>query len=280
MRRTGRRLDPASAQARGRALAARAIAGEATPPRPTRVADEPRERTPTAGPRLRGRPARDMQTRFAPSFVVVCLLLAIGIVVSLVLWATIRPDDPQPPTTTTAAAAGAAAAATTIAGAATAAAGQQLHDPDRHPDVVRPARRRRQRRGERDLVDDARADGDPATNWTTECYSDEYMGKAGVGVVVTLSAPASRRGQLRRRIGAVRRRRVRHDRRTDPGADRSVGAARRIASSATPRRRTPSTIPTAARHVLVLFRQAGHAPTCNSGVPYQAVLGELAFTAG
>ena len=37
----------------------------------------------------------------------------------------------------------------------------------------------------------ARADGDPATNWTTECYSDQYMGKAGVGIVMTLSAPSS-----------------------------------------------------------------------------------------
>src|SRR6476646_10016607 len=51
--------------------------------------------TPSAGPKLRGRPARDMQTRFVPSLVVICLLLAIGLVVGLVLWATIRPDGPD-----------------------------------------------------------------------------------------------------------------------------------------------------------------------------------------
>ncbi len=38
------------------------------------------------------------------------------------------------------------------------------------------------------------------------------------------------------------------------------------------------TIPIAARHVLVLFRQAGNAPSCSGSHPYQGVLGELAFT--
>ncbi|MGH9138324.1 MAG: serine/threonine-protein kinase, partial [Acidimicrobiales bacterium] len=103
------RIDSASAQARGRALAARAIAGQpggtiTSPQPPVRPPDEPREQTPTAGPKLRGRPARDMQTRFAPSFVVICLLVAIGIVVALVLWATIRPDDREPLQTAPAAA--------------------------------------------------------------------------------------------------------------------------------------------------------------------------------
>ena len=279
MRRPARRLGPADAQARGRALAARAIAGEVTPPGPTRVADEPHERTPTAGPRLRGRPARDLQTRFAPSFVVVCLLLAIGIVVALVLWATIRPDDPQPPTTTTAAAAGAAAVATTIAGAATTAAANsstiQVSNLTSYDPPVGGGN------GEENeaLVDDARADGDPATNWITECYSGEYMGKAGVGLVMTLSAPAA--GAVSFEVGsapyivdvfATTGEQI-------PGqVDQWGGRVDRLTGNA-PASHTV-TIPTTARHVLVLFQQAGRAPTCNSGVPYRAVLGELAFTAG
>ena len=95
LRRTRRRLDPA----RPRRTDERSPPGRspAKPPRRgRRCSARSRESArPTAGPRLRGRPARDMQTRFAPSFVVICLLLAIGIVVSLVLWATIRPDDPE-----------------------------------------------------------------------------------------------------------------------------------------------------------------------------------------
>ena len=122
MRRTARRHRPGRCSGPRPALAAKAIAGEVTPPGPTRVADQPHERTPAGGPRIRGRPARDLQTRFAPSFVVICLLLAIGIVVALVLWATIRPDDPDTTTTTVAAAAGAAVTTTAAgAGAATAA---------------------------------------------------------------------------------------------------------------------------------------------------------------
>ena len=39
-------------------------------------------------------------------------------------------------------------------------------------------------------------------------------------------------------------------------------------------------IPTAARHVLVLFQQAARSPTCDGGLPYRAMLGELAFVAG
>jgi serine/threonine protein kinase len=271
MRRTGRRIDPASAQARGRALAARAIAGEATPPRPpSRLAEQPRERTPTAGPRLHGRPARDMQTRFAPSFVVVCLLLAIGIVVSLVLWATIRPDDPKSPTSTVA---GAGPAATTTMPAPPAVAGGSIqvvalasYDPPVDGG-----------NGEENdnIVDDASADGDPATNWMTECYSDQYMGKAGVGVVMSLSAPAS--GTVNLDVGSAP-----YVVDVFATAGEQIPAQidlwgerldRLVGTSPAPH---TVTIPTAARHVLVLFRQAGNAPSC--GHPYQAVLGELAFT--
>ena len=74
----------------------RPIAGSPTAPQPPiRRGREGSDPTPSAGPKLRGRPARDMQTRFVPSLVVICLLLAIGLVVGLVLWATIRPDGPD-----------------------------------------------------------------------------------------------------------------------------------------------------------------------------------------
>jgi eukaryotic-like serine/threonine-protein kinase len=277
LRRSGRRLDAASAQARGRALAARAIAGEMTPPRPPPPSPgRTAERTPEAGGKLRGRPARDMQTRFAPSFVVVCLLLAIGIVVALVLWATIRPDDAEPPTSTVAAAPTAAATATstTVTIAAPPAAGpiQLATLASFDPGVDGGNGEERD-----ELLDQVRADGDPSTNWMTECYSDEYMGKAGVGVVATLTAPSSgtvtfdigsspyvvdvfatEAEQVPAEIGLWGRQ-----------IKRLVGE-----STATGQK---VTIPIAARHVLVLFRQAGSAPSCSGSHPYQGVLGELAF---
>ena len=66
------------------------IPGEATPPNPV----EPRrarDHTPHAGPDLRGSPARGLQSRTAPSLIVVCGLLLIALIVALVLWATIGP---------------------------------------------------------------------------------------------------------------------------------------------------------------------------------------------
>ena len=275
LQRTRRRLDPASAQARGRALAARAIAGEATPPRPPVFGDEPRQRTPTAGPQLRGRPARDMQTRFAPSFVVICLLLAIGIVVSLVLWATIRPDDPESPTSTTA---GTLAATTTAAAAAPAvvgaagAASQIATLASFDPGVDGG-------NGEEndDLLDDARADGDTGTNWTTECYTEQYMGKAGVGVVATLTAPSS--GSISFDVGSspfVVDVFATDDEQVPPEIDLWGQRLERLVGNEPASHSVP--IPTATRHVLVLFRQAGHSTSCVS--PFQAVLGELAFTPG
>lgn len=49
------------------------------------------DRTPDAGPTLRGKPSRDMQTRLGPSTGVVALLLFAALVVALVVWTSIRP---------------------------------------------------------------------------------------------------------------------------------------------------------------------------------------------
>ncbi|MGI9030143.1 MAG: protein kinase domain-containing protein, partial [Ilumatobacteraceae bacterium] len=66
------------------------IPGEATPPgaRTSR-----RDDTPDAGPRLRGVPARGLESRLTPSLVVIGLLVGVAVIVALVLWATIGPDD-------------------------------------------------------------------------------------------------------------------------------------------------------------------------------------------
>ena len=235
--------------------------------------DEPPERTPTAGPGVRGRPARDMQTRFAPSFVVICLLLAIGIVVSLVLWATIRPDDPgdtdvdghdhrgdhhlggggAPP----------AAPAIEIATLASFDPGVDGGNGEENES----------------LVNDVRADGDPPTNWMTECYSDKYMGKAGVGVVATLSGPAS--GTISFDIGSapyIVDVFATADEQIPAQIDHwgaSLGTARRLVAG-DPRGHHPERRPTCARPVP---RGGPLLDRANAATDYQAVLGELAFTA-
>ena len=93
---TGRASPPRPSTGRTPTTRTRPMAGSPTAPQPPiRRGPEGPDSTPSAGPKLRGRPARDMQTRFVPSLVVICLLLAIGLVVGLVLWATIRPDGPD-----------------------------------------------------------------------------------------------------------------------------------------------------------------------------------------
>lgn len=270
------RVDTVSAQARGRALAARAIAGEITATRAPLLDPGRRDPTPSAGPRLRGRPARDMQTRFAPSLVVICLLVAIGIIVALVLWATIRPDDPAGGSDTAASVAFSAPVTTAAAPTPPAAADTvQVSALASYDPVVDGGN------GEEheESIAAAGLDGDATTSWSTECYSGQYMGKAGVGVVATLSAPAS--GTLSFDVASA------------PfivdvfaTADEQIPDRIEVWGPYLQRLNEPSpghhdvVVPSAARHVLVLFRQAGTGGgLCGGDHPYQAALGELTFVA-
>lgn len=178
----------------GTAVDAPAVVGE-----PPRLFDQIAHQTPTAGPELRGRPARGMQTRIAPSLVLVCLLVAVGLVVALVLYAAIRPDDP-------------------LAGEATTTIATPANDPANSPDgattistqppaiapttslplpgaVTLRSATAFDPKGDNQEFDDlasaALADGDATTFWVTECYSNQYTGKEGVGLIVALSGPAA-----------------------------------------------------------------------------------------
>ena len=106
----------------------------------------------------------------------------------------------------------------------------------------------------------ALADGNPATNWQTECYGDRYFGKEGVGLVVDLAAPAAGTLTLRRHHGTVPAVRLRHRRRHDPRPTSTAGASRSLRKFVGEQ---PSpveiTIGTPARHVLIWFVEGGNA---------------------
>jgi serine/threonine protein kinase len=268
------RGQPPHTRASGRTLAARAIAGEATPPQPPLPRREPpRDNTPSAGPKLRGRPAKDMQTRFAPSFVMVCLLLAVGLVVSLILWATIRPNDPQTPTVTTVASAQGEAAGATAPAVPT--GGAQItsiasFDPESSGG-----------NGEEndELAGSALADGNPDTNWTTECYSDRYMGKAGTGLVATLSVTAA--GTLSFDVGNAPFA-VDVYATADEQVPTSVeGWGERLErTTGNQPGRVDVQVSTPARHLLVLVMEPGRPDSgCSAQKPHQGALGEIAFAA-
>ena len=216
---TGRASPPRPSTGRTPTTRTRPIAGSPTAPQPPiRRGPEGPDPTPSAGPKLRGRPARDMQTRFVPSLVVICLLLAIGLVVGLVLWATIRPDGPD--------SAGQTTVIPTTTPTTTLAAPPAADRGDRLAAGVRPRRRPQGERRPRPRPRSPTATRQ--TNWQTECYADRYFGKAGVGLVVNLAARGRRHAVVRRHHRTVPTVRLRQRRRHDPRRHRRLGAADRV----------------------------------------------------
>jgi tRNA A-37 threonylcarbamoyl transferase component Bud32 len=237
------------------------IPGEATPPLPAGPR-QTQDHTPDAGPGLRGSPARGLQSRTAPSLIVVGGLLLVALIVALVLWATIGPaDDGQgAPTTVPATSAPAAAAPQPLV-----IAGITAYDPGGD--------------GEEndDLVGAALADDDAATNWRTLCYADRFMGKEGVGLAVSLSRPGA--GSLSFDVGNA-------PYTVDVFASSSRNLPPTIADwgeqigerafSQQPGRVQVST-PEEARHLLILFREIGQDGGCSGANPYRGTLGNISF---
>ena len=291
----------ASAPAAGPAAAAPGRAVASTPPRagrsgrgtrparrrsparrrrrnPAAVAGRPRphaRRRPQAARHAR---RADLQSRFAPSFVVLCLLLAVALVVALVLWATIRPDDADPPTPSVAAGILGGRHPTTAAVAAPPSPGRS----DRHAGVVRPrvdgatARRTTTWLGQRSPTATRRRTGapsaTPASSWA----------RPASGSSSTLSAPAT--GTLSFDVGnapfqvevfATDGRAIARPSFADVGSSR----CRRLvgdspATVEVDRSRSP------ARHLLIAVpRGRQRDRRAAAANPYRGVLGELAFTA-
>lgn len=236
------------------------IPGEATPPNPMAAALT-RDRTPSAGPDLRGRPAKDMQSRTGPPLIIVVALLLIGLIVALVLWATLGPEDETATSTTTV-----AAGTTTVSGPQPAAgtiAAVAAYDPAGNGE-------------ENDDLAASLATG--GGMWRTVCYSSEFLGKPGVGLVVTLGEPGT--GTLTFETGNAP-----YQIDVFTTAEEAVPATiddwttqvgdRQFADE-------PGTVTVdvdqAARHLLVLFREIGPDSDCSSENPYRGSIGNIAFT--
>ena len=264
---TGRASPPRPTTGRTPTTRTRPISGSPTAPQPPirRGRDGP-DPTPSAGPKLRGRPARDMQTRFAPSLVVICLLLAIGLVVGLVLWATIRPDGPEgagqttviPTTAPTTTLAAPPAAAVAIASLKSFDPGGDLKEND-------------------DLAPAAIADGNPLTNWETECYKDRYFGKAGVGLVVNLAAAAT--GTLSFAVTTAPFQLFVYASGAASAPTDLADWGQPIADKVVSDHVTTVEVPVgvAASHLLIWFVEGGLSSSCSADHPHRAVVGEVAL---
>ena len=242
------------------AATGRTIPGEATPPNPmARGAD----RTPSAGPSLRGQPARTFQSRTGPPLVIVVALLVVALLVALTLWATARDDDGGASDTTVA-----APGATTIVTSATVGISAVVaYDPESR---------------DGDENNDQAAGLATGGSWSTSCYSNQYLGKSGVGVVVTLDQPAT--GTLAFGVESSRYQ-------IDVFATASDTIPTEIGDPAwgTPLngdspiyREEPSqvSLPVAApsRHLLILFREVGPDGGCSGQNPYRSTLSDVTFS--
>ena len=265
---TGRASPPRPTTGRTPTTRTRPIAGSPTAPQPPiRRGREGPDPTPSAGPKLRGRPARDMQTRFAPSLVVICLLLAIGLVVGLVLWATIRPDGPEgagqttviPTTTPTTTLAAPPAAAVAIASLT----------------VVRPRGRPQGERRPRPGRDRRRQ---PADQLGDRVLHRPLLRQGGrrPGRQPRCARPPARcrspspphRSNCSSTPAATRPPRPTWPTGATPIADKVVSD--HVTTVEVP-------VGVAASHLLIWFVEGGISSTCSTDHPHRAVVGEVAF---
>ena len=228
-----------------------------------------RDRTPTGQSRVQRRPNRKFEQRSGPSLVLVGGLLLAAVILAAVLWSTLGRDDGAAfatPTTAAASDPGVAAPVTeaTVAPLARIAT-TQAYDPDGDDGQEND-----------DLVSLA-FDGDTSSGWSTQCYSSEYLGgKKGVGVVATLSAPAT--GTLSISIGSgpwiveV----YASDADEVPATYASWGTSL-VTDNAIAPGTVDVTLSTPARHVLVSLKQLSRSDRCSSDNPYRGTIDEVRF---
>jgi hypothetical protein len=123
----------------------------------------------------------------------------------------------------------------------------------------------------------ALADGNPATNWKTVCYQRTTMGKDGVGLVVTLSAPAT--GTLTFDVGSAPFQAEVFGVDADavpadftgwgpPLADKTFSEV--PGSVSVP-------VPVPVRHLLIVLREVGRDRGCSAANPNRGSIGEIRF---
>jgi hypothetical protein len=122
-------------------------------------------------------------------------------------------------------------------------------------------------------------DGDPASTWTTTCYSNQYFGsKEFVGVLLHLSRSAT--GTLG--IGMTNAPwtiEIYTAQDTAPGQLSGWGQPVEKLYSTT-RQRGIFTISSPANYVLVVLREVGRSNECSEANPYQGILSGVTFGEG
>lgn len=235
----------------------------------------PLDDTPAAGTAMRGRPGKGLSHRRGTSLVVIGVLLALAAGVGAILWATLQFGGDDPVTSTTvlpadaeqdqpAPPASAADESPVVAGPAVISA-IVAYDPDGDGT-------------ENDaLASDALADGNPATAWTTVCYSSRFMGgKQGVGLVVTFENPSQSALSVNVVSAPYQLQFFATDTEEIPATFEGWGPQLGPGAAGLDAGEVVSTKPAApVRHMLVVLNELGPGPTCTSANPFQGVLNEI-----
>ena len=232
-------------------------------PRPAVRPVQHRDATPTSG-MTHGRPARQFQQRRMPSLLVVGVIVAVALLIIIVLVSSL--GDPDEGTTATDPDAATTAVATTVLAGPVALVdgGWSSSDPD----------------GD-DRIENEESvalvhDGSGSTSWSTVCYANQYLGgKRGVGVVMTLSAPAS--GRLDVTFGATPWSAAVHVADELPTSFEGWGAPVDSKYSEDTQAATFDLGATPARYVLIALQQLAEDPSCTGSNPYRGRISEISF---
>jgi serine/threonine protein kinase len=252
--------------------------------------EPPRDITPNAGI-SRGAPARGLDQNTKTSMTVVGGLLLIGMVVAAVLWMTLQFGGNDPVSTTTVLPDGATDQDVAPAEAEVEPAPDTGVVQDVAPPVV-PAEAASivsitafDPDGDSAENDEqsglAFADGDPSTNWRTLCYSSQFMGgKRGVGLIVTLDAPAQAALSVDVANAPFQIQFFASDSDSAPPTIDAWGAPLGATAFADTAGTVVSDVPPGpATHLLVLVSEIGPDSDCTASNPYRGTIGEIRIAA-
>jgi serine/threonine-protein kinase len=242
------------------------ITGSVRTGRPAGVPLRP-DRTPPNTTRPRQQPNRQFEQRTRGSLIVVVSLLVVAFVVAIILYATSRTGaDPKSSTTPTTAAPGDTTADGNVAATPAPSSGiaaLTLYDPDGD------GTEQSDRVGQAD-------DGNPATAWTTVCYSDRFLGgKTGLGLVADLGAASS--GTITADIASAPYQ-VEVLTAVDAIPPALGDGWTQVTTAADSSAGTVSADVDGARYVAVLFHELGSDPTCSRN-RFRGSIGDIAFQA-
>ena len=195
------------------------------------------------------------------------LLLLVAVVVAALMWPNSTNSSTKPifvaPTTPTT-----ATVVAPVASAAATIASIQTFDPDDRTDASENP----------DQVGLA-IDGDPNSSWSTNCYASQYFGgKAGVGVIVELSAAATGTMSIAMANAPYQLQVFASNAEATPQTLEGWGKAVQKKSYNTVPGVVTATINAApARHVLVLLHEVGRDSACSKARPFRGYISNITF---